>query len=90
MRDSQRVQRLLDHLAPHSEASVLASDIRTQTCAGSSSSWSLPRFDVGAMESFLDEYRDLKAEVYGKLEAHRDLLLPTLEGLSKGLCPATF
>ena len=85
MQNYPRVQRLLSHLSPDATASPSPSDIGTQPCAGSSSSRSLPRFDVSAMEGFLDEFRDLKAEVYGKLEGHKELLLPTLEGLSKGL-----
>ena len=74
------MELLLDHLRPRDAGPM--SDLSAQPCA--SRSWSLPRFDVGAMECFLDEYRDLKAEVYGKLEQHKDLLLPTLECLSKG------
>ena len=81
MEGGTRVRVLLDHLRPSTETETSA--LAAQPCA--SSSWSLPRFDVGAMESFLDEYRDLKAEVYGKLEQHPELLLPTLEGLSKGM-----
>lgn len=80
MGSNQRVGVLLDHLrsgTAYSESALIA-----QSC--SSSGWSLPRFDVGVMESFLDEYKDLKAEVYGKLQQHPDLLLPTLEGLTKG------
>ena len=80
MEGSQRVRVLLEHLRPHVDAE--ASALAAQPC--SSLSWSLPRFDVGAMECFLDEFRDLKAEVYGKLEKHPELLLPTLEGLTKG------
>lgn len=75
-----RLQVLARHISqaacPSAESTLAA-----QLCAGS---WSLPRFDVGNMEQFLDEHRDLKAEVYGKLEQHRELLLPTLEGISKG------
>ena len=86
MQSGSRVRVLLEHLRPGGNDAD-SSELVVQPCA--SSSWSLPRFDVEAMESFLDEFRDLKAEVYGKLEQHPELLLPTLEGLSKGAksCP---
>ena len=83
MDSGDRFKVLLGHLQPAQSRDEAA--LATQPCA---STRTLPRFDVGAMERFLDEFRDLKAEVYGKLEQHPELLLPTLEGLSKGQ-PAT-
>ena len=80
MERDNRLRILHDHLRPQLEAHV--SDLTAHPCA--SSQRTLPRFDVGAMETVHDEFRDLKAEVYGKLEQHPELLLPTLEGLSKG------
>ena len=45
---------------------------------------SLPRFDVGVMEAYLDDLRSMKLEVYELLRQHPELLPPTLEGMTKG------
>ena len=54
----------------------------TQNCAARSHA--LPRFDVEFLEGYLDEYKELKREIYGKLESRQDLLVATVEGLTKG------
>lgn len=45
---------------------------------------SLPRFDVGVMEAYLDDLRSMKLEVYELLRQHPELLPPVLEGMTKG------
>lgn len=47
---------------------------------------SLPRFDVGVMEAYLDDLRSMKLEVYELLRQHPELLPATLEGMTKGAC----
>ena len=46
---------------------------------------SLPRFDVGVLEAYLDDLRSMKLEVYELLRQHPELLPPTLEGMTKGI-----
>ena len=83
-----RLQQLLQHLNP-AAAPEEQGQLRSQECAARSHA--LPRFDVEYLAAYLDEYKDLKAEIYGKLESRQDLLVATVEGLTKGVlfesCP---
>ena len=51
---------------------------------------SLPRFDIGVMESCLDDLSSLKEEVYEVFSHRPDLLPSSLEGLSKGTASLTY
>lgn len=77
-----RLQQLLQHLNPD-RAVGEPGQLSTQDCAARGHA--LPRFDVEFLEEYLDEYKDLKKEIYGKLATRQDLLVATVEGLTKGL-----
>ena len=76
---ARRLGQLQQHLAVVQEAE---SSLDQQACAGRSHA--LPRIDVEFLEAYIDEYKDLKKEVYSKLESRRDLLVPSVESLTKG------
>ena len=71
----------MQHLNPDSDPCEGA-QLSTENCAARSHA--LPRFDVEFLEGYLDEYKELKREIYGKLESRQDLLVATVEGLTKG------
>ncbi|KAG2487507.1 hypothetical protein HYH03_013925 [Edaphochlamys debaryana] len=56
-----------------------------EPCAGQGRSAvkSLPRFDPGVLESYLDDMRDMKAKVYDLFGQHPELLPTVEESLSK-------
>ncbi len=81
---ARRVGALLQHLslpAPASDHGLQRQS--TAAFAGRS----LPRFDVGVMEAYLDDLRGMKLDVYELLRQHPELLPPVLEGMTKGADP---
>ena len=74
MASVHRLNVLQQHLAP--DASSSQSVLDAQPCASSSRSHALPRVDVQFLEAYLDVYKDLKKDVYSKLEGRSDLLVP--------------
>ena len=75
---SKRLEVLQKHLA---EGSAPAHVVAAPTASRGAS---LPRFDVGVMETCLDDLASLKEEVYEVFRHRPDLLPSSLEGLSKG------
>lgn len=76
---SKRLQVLQRHLANEgSGAHVVAGPTASRSA-------SLPRFDIGVMETCLDDLASLKEEVYEVFRHRPDLLPSSLEGLSKGM-----
>lgn len=55
----------------------------TTGSSGRSAVKSLPRFDPGVLETYLDDMKDMKAQVYDLFRQHPDLLPNVEEGLSK-------
>ena len=81
---ARRVTTLLQHLslpAPTSDHGLQRQP--TAAFAGRS----LPRFDVGVMEAYLDDLRGMKLDVYELLRQRPELLPPVLEGMTKGASP---
>ena len=77
----RRVNALRSHLALSTPAS--GDGLRVAPTAALAAR-TLPRFDVGAMEAYLDDLRGMKLEVYELLRQHPELLPPVLEGMTKG------
>ena len=82
---SKRLEVLQKHLA---EGIAPAHVVAASTASRGAS---LPRFDIGVMETCLDDLASLKEEVYEVFRHRPDLLPSSLEGLSKGtaLCDLT-
>ena len=83
MEASKRLEVLQKHLADDSSPAHVAAVPTASRGA------SLPRFDIGAMESCLDDLASLKEEVYEVFSHRPDLLPSSLEGLSKGTASLT-
>ena len=81
---SRRVEALSKQLSPPSPA--LGNGLQMLPTAATAGR-SLPRFDVGVMEAYLDDLRGMKLDVYELLRQHPELLPPVLEGMTKGADP---
>ena len=57
------------------------SSLRREPCSASPAL--LENVDAGIMETFLDDQRDLKRDVYAAFAKRPDLLVPTVEQLNK-------
>jgi hypothetical protein len=77
---SRRLSVLTRHLAAADAPGHAA--VSASSC--SSAVKSLPRFDAYLMETYLDDLRDLKRQVYDTFKFNPDALTPVEEGLSKG------
>ena len=83
----RRVNALKSHLS--TPASACGNEVQAVPTAALAVR-TLPRFDVGAMEAYLDDLRGMKIEVYELLRQRPELLPPVLEGMTKGAalaCP---
>lgn len=79
---ARRLSVLTRQITDASEASTSASALSASTCANAYRT--LPRFDAYLMETYLDDLRDLKRQVYDLFKYNPDALTPIEEGLSKG------
>jgi hypothetical protein len=79
----RRVNALRSHLTLSTPASATGDGLQVAPTAALAAR-TLPRFDVGAMEAYLDDLRGMKLEVYELLRQHPELLPPVLEGMTKG------
>ena len=88
---SRRLQTLMSHLSTAEvegpildEFSASAGGLTRQLTSAALAVRTLPRFDVGVMEAYLDDLRSMKLEVYELLRQHPELLPPITEGMTKG------
>jgi hypothetical protein len=83
---ARRLSVLTRQITDTSEASTSAA-VSTSSCANTYRT--LPRFDAYLMETYLDDLRDLKRQVYDLFKYNPDALTPIEEGLSKGKRPCS-
>ncbi len=77
--------------AAGNEDGVAGCELGLAPCSGTASPptttvRSLPRFDPYVMETYLDDLRELKRQVYDLFKFRPDLLQGLGEGMSKGAC----
>ena len=69
----------------HADGAQEPAQLDASPCAGASAVRSLPRFDPYIMETYLDDLRELKRQVYDLFKYKPELLPAVEEGMTKGL-----